>query len=116
MRLPCRLISKVRFPRIGQAGDQGGRQSAAAQIAERRLVQHVVGMIGRSRSRKFGRVLDKRVANQSLPICVQKPFRALWRALSSTDRRPLPGESDPVPCPALSTSTAAAICGAFCWR
>jgi len=46
MGLPRRLVNEMRFLRFGQAGDQGDGQSAAAQIAERRLVQHVVGMTG----------------------------------------------------------------------
>ena len=44
----------------------------------------------RSRSRKFSRLFDDRVpnqVNQSLPICVQKPFFPAWRAaqVSSTE-------------------------------
>jgi hypothetical protein len=46
MRPPHRLISETGLTRFGQTCDQGGGQSAAAPVAERRLVQHVVGMPG----------------------------------------------------------------------
>jgi hypothetical protein len=44
MRLPRRLINEARVASIGQTRDQGAGQSTAAQVAERRLVHHVVGM------------------------------------------------------------------------
>jgi len=67
MRLPGRLIGKHRLRLFGQPGDQGCGQSTVAHVIERRVVQHEVGMPARSRSRKFSRLFDGRVPNQSLP-------------------------------------------------
>ena len=52
MRLPCRLIDEARLARLGQTCDQRGSQSAAAHVAERRVVQHVIGMTGAQQIQK----------------------------------------------------------------
>jgi hypothetical protein len=36
----------VRLARLGQPGDQGGRQLAVAHIVEGQVIQHEVGMAG----------------------------------------------------------------------
>jgi len=43
---PRRVVNEVRLIGLGQTCDQGARQPTAAQVAERRLVQHVVGVSG----------------------------------------------------------------------
>jgi hypothetical protein len=60
-----------------------------SHVAVGRLIQHVIGVARARQVEEFSRLFDDRVpnqVNQSLPICVQKPFLPAWRApVSSTD-------------------------------
>ena len=98
MRLPRRLIGKVRLAAVGQSRDQGCRQptARACNRTPRRSTRSRYGQHAADRGNSAGSWTAgcrTRGVNRSLPICVQKPFllyavhqchRPISRAMSPT--------------------------------
>src|ERR1700688_3069614 len=88
MRVPGPLVGEAAVGMFGQAVDHLSGQRAFAHIGECRGIDDVIAMAGAQQGEEVEAALRPGGANQvkcSLPIWVQKPFFAWWRApVSST--------------------------------
>ena len=80
---PGLLIGEAPVGMFDQASDQMGGERAFAHVGQCLGIDDVIIVAARSSARKLRRLFEAVVPNQvkcELPICVQKPFAALWRA------------------------------------
>ena len=88
---PGGMISKDRFRRSGQPGDEGGRQCVVAHIGEGHVVQHEVGVAGAQQIQEVQSALRLPRAEPGEPVIADLCAEAVARLMPSSgviDRYP----------------------------